>query len=479
MLFTSLPFLLGVLPITVLTVYGVQKLQRPQWTAALLFGLSLAFYFYLDRSHFTLLLFSMLTNYGFGLWLRRQTMYPTARTSSRALLIVAIVFNIGILGATKYSSVISRYLGGFFPGAMGDLVPAGQPLGISFYTLIQLMYLIDCASGLVPRLPTVMRYGLLVSFFPYAYAGPIVKHDELIPQLEQGPPFPSSSARLNGWTFFAIGLFKKVVLANNLAPLAAPVFDPNLPASALSIVSAWAGTLAYMFQLYFDFSGYSDMAVGIGLILGVVLPFNFNSPLKATSIIDFWQRWHMTLTRFLTNYIYNPLVVSIARRRVQNGKPLLSAGRETVSAFIMMTVLPTLVTMLISGLWHGIEWKFIWLGVFHGTYLSLNHAYRIVKKRSSRVPVLGSFSSQWLTFTAVVLSIVFVRAPSVHVAFRVLGSMVGMNGWSVHFLTPLFPTVGWIIAMLTLIWFFPNSQEWIFRKDPASHGQGRPLSPRN
>lgn len=451
MLLTSLPFLIGVLPLIILCVYGAQNFQRSRWTPALLFVISLAFYLYLDRNHVPLLLFSIAVNYALGIWLHRQALERPDHSSSRGLLVTAVAFNIGILLWAKYSAWFSS-----------------QPLGISFYTLAQLMYLIDCASGLVPRPPSFLNYGLFVAFFPYAYSGPIVKHEEVIPQFNEGPRFPMASERLSGWTLLAIGLLKKVVLANNLALLVGPVFEPNLPAGSLSIVSAWAGAVAFMLQLYFDFSGYSDMVIGIALILGVKLPFNFNSPLKAPSIIDFWRHWHMTLTRFLTNYIYNPLVVAIARRRVQSGKPLLTTGQETLPAFLMMTAVPTLLTMLVSGLWHGIEWKFIWLGLFHGAYLTLNHAYRILKRRSTRVPVLGVRSSQLLTFLSIVLSIVFVRAASVDHAFDVLASMVGLSGWSLHLLTPWAPTLGWLTAMLILVWCFPNSQEWAFRKDDGS-----------
>ncbi len=430
----------------------------------MLLAASLIFYALAGREHLEVLLFSLLGNYCFGRWMQRCSSQSRNGLWGRLLLAIAVLFNAGILGYFKYFGFIASVL--HWPHS-GSVIwhPARVPLGISFYTLTQVMYLIDSGAGLIEKPYPLVEYGFFVAFFPYALAGPLIKHEEIISQIHGGIRTPDSSGQIAGWTLFAIGLFKKVIFADHMALLANPFFETAARGpEQISFLAAWAGALAFTLQLYFDFSGYSDMVVGLGHVFGIRLPINFNSPLKALNIIDFWKRWHITLTRFLTNYVYNPLVMAIARRRQRNHLSLLRSGEETLGGFLVLSAGPTMVTMFVSGLWHGAGWQFIWVGLLHGIYLTCNHGYRILRKHHLPVPKLGPRSAQLLTFVAVVISIVFFRSNSVKEALGILKTMAGACRWGgIHLITPPLQTVSWISGLLIVVWFFPNSQEFVFR----------------
>jgi alginate O-acetyltransferase complex protein AlgI len=331
---------------------------------------------------------------------------------------------------------------------------------------------------------------LFTLFFPRAVAGPIVHYEEVMPQLTDIVP---RELRLNatvGLCLFSIGLFKKAIIADNLAQLVAPTFDPPAWFSdqPLTLLTAWTGALAYTFQLYFDFSGYTDMALGVARMFGVRLPMNFDSPLKASSIVEFWGHWHITLTRFLTDYIYTPIVLRATRARMAKGRPVLRGKRSSLSAITSLIALPTLVTMTVSGFWHGAGWQFVAWGVLHGIYLTINQSWRIVRPRFW--PDKSSYESFMkplgfvLTFDAVVTAFVFFRATSISSALSILRSMVGMNGilphivqvlqglgahlsWSAVLLfQPIAPFI-WIIALFLGVVSLPNSLELLRRFQPA------------
>jgi D-alanyl-lipoteichoic acid acyltransferase DltB (MBOAT superfamily) len=281
------------------------------------------------------------------------------------------------------------------------------PLAISFHTFQQIAYLVDTYRGETHHY-RFLDYLFFVVFFPQLIAGPIVRHDEIIPQIAQRRTWRPGAVELAlGVTIFSFGLFKKVVLADYVAVPADLVFAAA--GDRLGFFEAWLGATAYALQIYFDFSAYSDMAVGLALLAGIRLPLNFFSPYQAGSIIEFWRRWHMTLSRFLLHYVYVPL-----------GGNRLGRGRRYAN---LMT------TMLLGGLWHGAAWTFVLWGGLHGAYLAINHAWR-----GTRLASVWAQRRAWrvasvaLTFLAVCVAWVFFRAPGFGAALEMLQAMAGMNG---------------------------------------------------
>ena len=280
------------------------------------------------------------------------------------------------------------------------------PLAISFFTFQQIAYLVDAYRG-ETREYNFLHYCLFVTFFPQLIAGPIVHHKEIMPQLTKEKIYSFCSENFNvGITIFILGLFKKVILADSVAVYATPVFEAASKNVSLTFVEAWGGALAFTCQLYFDFSGYSDMALGLGRMFGIRLPLNFNSPYKAVNIIEFWRRWHMTLSRFLKHYLYIPLGGS------RKGKARRQAN--------------LLITMLLGGLWHGASWTFVVWGGLHGICLAINHAWHSIRRFMGhdieKVSWQGRILSRTLTFFVVVVGWVFFKAESFYSAINVLKS---------------------------------------------------------
>jgi len=304
MLFNSPEFLLGLLPISLLVFFcfGVMGFHR----AAILWltGASLFFYGWWNISYVPLLLCSVLFNFVIGEKLRGG--------GSRSWLIAGVAGNVILLGYYKYSGFLAEVISD--AAGLSWTVPSViLPLAISFFTFQQIAYLVDCRAGLVKE-SSLLNYAAFITFFPHLIAGPITHHKEIIPQFQSTRIFrPQPLLLALGATIFLVGLFKKVAIADFLARFANPVFDAAANNQPLTAIDSWIGAFAYTLQLYFDFSGYSDMAIGAGLLFGIRLPQNFSSPLKSTNIVEFWQRWHMTLTRFITSYIYNPIVLSWSR----------------------------------------------------------------------------------------------------------------------------------------------------------------------
>ena len=315
--------------------------------------------------------------------------------------------NLLLLGYYKYAdfflSSANVLLGGEWP-ILGIILP----IGISFFTFTQIAYLADTYAGKVTEY-RFTYYVLFVTYFPHLIAGPVLHHKEMIPQFdEEGNYKPSAANFAIGLTIFAIGLAKKVLIADNLAGYASPVFDPKGENPTLFL--AWGGALAYTFQLYFDFSGYSDMAIGLSRMFGVHLPLNFNSPYKSRNIAKFWRSWHMTLSRFLRDYLYIPL------------------GGNRLGLFPRQLNLMT--TMILGGLWHGAGWNFVIWGALHGVFLVINHAWQnICQHIPFQIPSrLGRFLSIALTFLCVVVAWVYFRAPDLPTANRLIAGMSGYWG---------------------------------------------------
>lgn len=358
-------------------------------TAFLVFA-SLAFYSYWDIRYLPILLISILFNYIIGSRLEK--------TRSKSLLILGVGTDLFLLGYFKYANFFLDSLDALFHTSwfMPEIT---LPLGISFFTFTQIAYLVDVYRGETEKY-SLLTYSLFVTFFPHLIAGPILYHKDIIPQFSRLRNFIFSHKNMAlGLTMFSMGLFKKVIIADKLAPWVNIVFNH---ADKVTFIEAWAGALSYTLQLYFDFSGYSEMAIGLGLMLNIRLPINFNSPYKAKSIIEFWRRWHITLSEFLKSYLYIPL----GGNRFGNLKKMRNI----------------LITMILGGLWHGAGWTYIIWGALHGVYLVINHSWR---KLSVEIPKLFSWL---LTFISVVIAWVYFRAMTIHDATNILKTMFGLKG---------------------------------------------------
>jgi D-alanyl-lipoteichoic acid acyltransferase DltB (MBOAT superfamily) len=387
MLFNSFPFLFAFLPLTLLVFFILGRLERRAAAIAFLVAASLFFYAWWLPAYLLVLVAEVCTNFFLG----RAILEQRSRAAAKRVLIAAIVFNIGFLGYFKYTvflvGIVDRLAGTDWTFAALIL-----PLGISFHTFQQIAYLVDCHRGGVRRYP-FMEYLLFVTFFPQLIAGPIVHHNEMMPQIEDSgfTRFRPLNFAL-GLSIFAVGLFKKTVIADQLAQIATPTFDAAAAGQPLAAGSAWLGAIAYTLQLYFDFSAYSDMALGLARMFNITLPSNFDSPYKAASIAEFWRRWHMTLSRFLRDFLYIPL-----------GGNRRGSVRAAVNVMI---------TMLLGGLWHGAGWTFVAWGGLHGLYIVIHRAWRSTGGFERLVPIarLRRPLGIVITMLAVIVAWVFFRA---------------------------------------------------------------------
>jgi D-alanyl-lipoteichoic acid acyltransferase DltB (MBOAT superfamily) len=428
MLFNSYPFIFVFLPIALFGYFASRRLGAHApivWLALA----SLLFYAFSNWPFVALLLASIVFNYGIGWLLISGRLRPNARF---AVLSAGVACDLVVLGIFKYAGFVVANVDALF--ATSFAVNILLPVGISFYTFTQIAFLVDAYRGKVAHY-ALPHYALFVTYFPHLIAGPILHHQDMIPQFES-----DEAKRVNprlilfGLIIFGIGLFKKTVLADSIQPLVAVAFHQASP----SFDQAWIGALAYTFQLYFDFSGYSDMAIGISLMFGIFLPLNFNSPYKAASIVDFWRRWHMTLSQFLRDYLYIPL----------------GGNRHGT----LLRYVNLMVTMLLGGLWHGAAWTFVIWGALHGLYLCINHAWNhhgpTIPKSLGHVASGVSFL---VTFLAIVVAWVFFRADSLSSALFVLSKMTD-PGQIVFGRTEM--VQGALIAIYAgVAWFAPNTQE--------------------
>src|ERR1700674_2583536 len=427
MLFNSYPFIFLFLPIVLIGYFALVRLNHLApviWLALA----SLVFYSVSNWQFVLLLLASVAFNYGIGLLLISKRLRPGPRFFA---LTVGVAGDLVVLGTFKYAGFLAANLNAIL--STGLTVDILLPVGISFYTFTQIAFLVDAYRGKVAGY-TLPPYALFVTYFPHLIAGPILHHKDMIPQFERAAAKrPDPHLILCGLIIFAIGLFKKTCLADGIQPLVTLAFGPNAP----SFDQAWIGALAYSFQLYFDFSGYSDMAIGISLMFGIFLPLNFNSPYKATSIIDFWRRWHMTLSQFLRDYLYIPLGGN------RHGRPLRYVN--------------LMITMLLGGLWHGAAWTFVVWGALHGVYLCINHAWNnygpAVAPGLARLANIAAFA---LTFLSVVVAWVFFRADSLSSALYVLSRMTDPP--QIAFGRGEMAYTLFILVYAAIAWLAPNTQ---------------------
>lgn len=408
MLFNSVEFLFFFLPVLLFAFFRLGRHSR-RLAALWLTAGSLLFYGWWNPAYLGLLLASIVFNYLVGYAIARGNDIGSIRR--KRFLTLGITVDLALLGYYKYANFFIDSVNAVF-GTSHGIAEIVLPLGISFFTFTQIAFLVDAARGEAKEFDFV-HYSLFVTYFPHLIAGPVLHHKEMMPQFGQASTYRFSHEHLTvGLTVFAMGLFKKVGLADGVAPYVSAVFDAAERGEVLGLFQAWGGTLAYSLQLYFDFSGYSDMAIGLSYMIGVRLPINFNSPYKAVNIADFWRRWHMTLSRFLRDYLYIPL-----------GGNRKGPVRRYVN---LMT------TMLLGGLWHGAGWTFVLWGGLHGLYLIIHQVWQALRARLGHDPARTSIGERilgvTLTFLAVLLGWVFFRAPTVAGALSILRSMAGLNG---------------------------------------------------
>ncbi len=429
MLFNSYSFIFGFLP-AVLAGFYLLGARNREWALLWLTAASLVFYAWWRPVNVLLIAPSILINFALSRVLERTS--EARPRLARITLLGGIAFNLCFLGYFKYLN--------FFAGSLNDafgthfvLTQLILPLGISFITFQKIAFLVDVQAGRVSRF-SIRDYALFVLFFPQLIAGPIVHYREMMPQ------FRALSCRYDpdnvavGVTLFFFGLAKKLLLADPMSRLIAPLYGQAAAGVPQSMTEAWIAALGFTLQIYFDFSGYTDMALGLARFFGIKLPPNFNSPLKAGSIIDFWLRWHITLTRFLTAYLYNPMTLALTRRRMARGKAVYGGRNTTIPAFFSLLAMPTILTMFVSGIWHGAGYTYILWGVLHGLLLCVNHAWRLVRPRiwpnaavyNRRMAPVGFV----LTFVSVVFGMVLFRAPTASSAVMLWKGMTGAYGAS-------------------------------------------------
>jgi len=403
MLFNSIEFLFFFLPMVVFVFLWLQRHGDLRLVMGWLVLSSLFFYAWWNPAYLLLLLFSASINYSLGLLLARSE-------RGSAWLTLGILFNLGLLAYFKYAE--------FFLGNINTALDLGWnvrhiilPLAISFYTFQQITYLVDTRKGLTEA-HGFLEYCLFVSFFPQLIAGPIVHHSEMFLQFKKLNQAMDTSRNITiGVSILVIGLFKKVVIADSFAGIATPTFSLAAGQAGLGTIDVVAGSMAYALQLYFDFSGYSDMAIGLACLFGLKLPVNFFSPYRARNISDFWRMWHATLSRFLRDYVYMPL-----------GGFLCSPRRQRFNLFL---------TMFVGGIWHGAGWTFVLYGICHGLYVVIHQVWRVrvsgplglVNKNAYKV------GSQILTFLVVVLSLILFRADSVATAGYLYSQVFQPTAW--------------------------------------------------
>ena len=474
MLFNSYEFIFFFLPIVLTGFHLLGREGFHRASMVWLIGASLFFYGWWNPSYLGLILFSILFNYSIGISISNTS---DNQLLKKTILIIGVLGNLILLGYYKYAN--------FFIDNLNNLNSSNVilnevilPLAISFFTFQQISYLVDACRGETEEY-SFIHYCLFVTFFPQLIAGPIVHHKEMMPQFAKAAVNKIRSKNLTiGITIFALGLFKKVVLADGISVFATPIFDASEAGVVITFFEAWMGAFAYTFQLYFDFSGYSDMAIGIARMFGIRLPINFNSPYKATSIIDFWRRWHITLSSFLRDYLY----FSIGGNR--KGK--------------IRRHLNLMITMILGGLWHGAGWTFILWGGLHGFYLIINHGWRAFSKNRDKTRI-NLFFGWIITFLAVVVAWVPFRSESITSAKNFLQSMLGLNGiglpvslehvflnyglssiediftYSGMFSNGLysnnFYAIFWIFTMFLISILLPNAQQLMRNHNPSLENQ--------
>jgi alginate O-acetyltransferase complex protein AlgI len=431
MLFNSVQFIFVFLPIVLTGFFFLGALRLYYAAIAWAFLASLVFYGWDDPWRLLpLVLASATFNYFLGRAL--------ARYHSRWLLFIGVAANILLLSYFKYTAFLLENFGHL----TGLTVPRPEirlPIGISFYTFTQIAFLVDAYRKEAHEYEP-LKYGLFVTYFPHLIAGPILHHKEIVPQFNNPDTYRLRLMSLaHGLAWFTAGLFKKVILADSISMFVQAPFGTATAGLPPTFGDAWIGTLSYTLQIYFDFSGYTDMAIGLALMMGITFPLNFNSPYKAHSLIDFWRRWHMTLSRFLRDYLYIPL-----------GGNRKGPARRYANL---------LITMVLGGLWHGASWNFAVWGAIHGTGLLFNHLWR---ENSDRLEFRLPPAFGWaVTFLLVVFAWVPFRAETLGSSLLLWKSMLGLHGLAAPTVSNVGEVTAWIVVLLAIALFSPNTQEFL------------------
>lgn len=448
MLFNSFVFIFAFLPLVLAGFFLLGRFGRRRAAIGWVVLLSFGFYGWWNPKYLWLVSGSMIFNYLVGVRLGRHARTPEGKLA----LTLGVIANLGLLAYYKYTDFIIANLNAVLASGL-PLQHIVLPLGISFFTFTQIAYLVDAYRGETHEY-NPLDYALFVLFFPHLIAGPIIHHKDVIPQFTAARTFRVNPEFVAvGFSLFVIGLFKKTVFADGIAKYASPMFAQAGTDAPLGAWAAWGGVLAYTLQIYFDFSGYSDMAVGLAKVFGVKFPVNFASPYQSLNIVEFWRCWHMTLSRFLRDYLYIPL-----------GGNRHGPARRYLNLFL---------TMLLGGFWHGAGWTFIIWGALHGSYLIVNHAWTGWRRAfglERGVGWPGKICAGGITFLAVIVAWVFFRAENVPTAMKILQSMVNLpqlaavqHGELKPFARQIVMTTG----LLAIVWLLPNSQRIMGRFDPA------------
>jgi len=403
-LFNSYEFIFLFLPISFFGYFYLNHKRLTTASKAWLVLCSLFFYSWWNIVYLPIILVSILLNFSTAKTIIEFDENKKNYFSKKSLLLIGLLFNIGLLAYFKYMDFFILNTNILLNTNFG-LYHLALPLAISFFTLQQIAFLVDSYEGLVKE-KNLLDYTIFVAFFPQLIAGPIVHHKEMMPQFASVKNKVKNYKNIVlGLFIFSIGLFKKVVIADTFAMWATEGFDKAL---ILNTIEAWVTSLSYTFQLYFDFSGYTDMAIGAALLFNIKLPKNFNSPYKATGMIDFWKRWHITLTNFITTYIYTPIIKSFEQLTFHKA------------------MFATLVAFLIAGLWHGASWMFVIFGGLHGIGIAINHYWQKYWKKKLKIRI-NIFFAWFITFNYVNFTFVFFRAKDWNDAIKVLKGMVDLN----------------------------------------------------
>jgi alginate O-acetyltransferase complex protein AlgI len=470
MLFNSFAFIFGFLPLTFVITYLLGRWRQVAAKAALTL-FSLGFYAWWRPIHLPLLLGSIVFNYLVGAAIQRAV--AAGRTTRvNVILAFGLVVDLSFLGWFKYANFVADNANAVLHTSFA-LEHIALPLAISFFTFQKIAYLVDSARGdAFPMRP--LDFALFAAFFPQLIAGPIVHYKEVVPQIN-GPLFGKLIWRnvMVGAVIFAIGLFKKTVIADTLSSYANPLFTDAAHGKGLDVTFSWLAAITFTLQVYFDFSGYSDMAIGLGRIFGVKLPLNFHSPLRARSMIEYWRRWHMTLQRFIVAYIYQPLSLPLSRFAAER-------GLRGWPSFALEIAIPIFITFVLVGLWHGAGWTFIVFGAMHGLYLCVNEAWNLRHKNRNRkrrkqglAPLVEkkveTILYHAMTLLAVGYSNVMFRAASVRDAMSIWRGSIGLNGaYDANIDLQQGVELAVVILLgVAIVAFMPNTQQIMRRFTPA------------
>jgi alginate O-acetyltransferase complex protein AlgI len=467
MLFNSIVFIFAYLPAVLIGYYLICASPIRAARLHFLAAASLFFYGYWAPKYVLLLLFSMTVNYLIALFIRR---YDSNAAARRGAVLFGLVFNLSLLFYFKYFNFFIDNVNAVF-GTDVEIARIVLPLAISFFTFQKIAFLFDLYRRRI-QLGSIGDYTAFVLFFPQLIAGPIVHYSELAPQLKD-PPRMNAVTRniLFGLIIFGIGLFKKTVLADTFALYASPMFNAAADGTAPDFFGAWTAAFAYTLQIYFDFSGYSDMAIGLARMFGVQLPLNFHSPLRSNNMSELWRRWHMTLSRFVQNYIFQPIQVPMARLAAERTK-------TRFGMFALSTAVPTFLSMLIIGVWHGAGWNFLIFGALHGSYVVANETWTFLRRKHRKKgavrPLYQTVAARVLTVVAFVLATVPFRARDVGVTLDFFAAMLPVTGlqaggfdWAQAVPFGVSGALAVLVVGYAIVSIAPNTQQFMSRVEPA------------